>query len=115
MTGFMTCCVCTAQAQIHLLGNLVVWTASSISIVIYLFLAVFYYLRRQRSFVDVTEGIWAVVRSPTISPCQDALISVRKIQDVCVLQLAQLKVVCSLQKEQQFLVVEFAPDHRDKI
>lgn len=47
-----------SNAQIHLLGNVVVWYASTIAVLCYLTLAVFYFLRRQRAILDTTEGEW---------------------------------------------------------
>ncbi|KAK7496976.1 hypothetical protein BaRGS_00011712 [Batillaria attramentaria] len=46
------------NAQIHLLGNVVVWYSSSIAILCYLLLGVFYFLRRQRAVLDITESEW---------------------------------------------------------
>lgn len=47
-----------SNAQIHLLGNVVVWYASTIAVLCYLMLGVFYFLRRQRAILDTTEGEW---------------------------------------------------------
>ncbi|KAL8621100.1 hypothetical protein ACOMHN_048142 [Nucella lapillus] len=46
------------NSQIHLLGNLVVWVAASLSVPLYLALAVIYYLRRQRACYDISDGEW---------------------------------------------------------
>ncbi|KAK7094771.1 protein O-mannosyl-transferase 1-like [Littorina saxatilis] len=47
-----------SNCQIHLLGNLVVWAASSLSVLVYLALVVFHYLRRCRACYDITEEEW---------------------------------------------------------
>ena len=55
------------QAQIHLLGNIVVWYSGTICVAIYCSLLVFYLLRRRRRCFDIPEGnqllSWASMRS----------------------------------------------------
>lgn len=46
------------QAQVHLLGNVVVWYSGTISVLIYSSLLVFYLMRRRRLCFDVSEEEW---------------------------------------------------------
>ncbi|KAK3088845.1 hypothetical protein FSP39_024538 [Pinctada imbricata] len=46
----------SSNAQIHLIANPVVWISSTLSLIIYLALFVFYLMRRRRGFFDLTEG-----------------------------------------------------------
>lgn len=46
------------QAQIHLLGNVVIWYSGSFSLLIYLILLTFYLLRRHRFCFDLDEKHW---------------------------------------------------------
>ncbi|KAL5012461.1 hypothetical protein ScPMuIL_011012 [Solemya velum] len=48
----------TSNAQIHLLGNPVIWYSASLSVLGYLALFVFYMMRRQRQCFDISEGEW---------------------------------------------------------
>ncbi|XP_046370265.2 protein O-mannosyl-transferase 1-like [Haliotis rufescens] len=47
-----------SNAQIHLLGNPVVWWCASLSVATYTALLVFYILRRQRNIYDITDAEW---------------------------------------------------------
>lgn len=44
------------QAQIHLLGNLVIWASASFATAVYTLLFFWYLLRRRRGVHDLTEG-----------------------------------------------------------
>ncbi|XP_029392297.1 protein O-mannosyl-transferase 1 isoform X2 [Mus pahari] len=44
------------SAQIHLLGNVVIWTSASLATVVYTLLFLWYLLRRRRSICDLPEG-----------------------------------------------------------
>lgn len=44
------------QAQVHLLGNLVVWLSGSVSLILYSILLTFYLIRRRRRCYDLTPG-----------------------------------------------------------
>lgn len=44
------------QAQIHLLGNIVIWASASLATVAYTLLFFWYLLRRRRSICDLPEG-----------------------------------------------------------
>lgn len=46
------------QAQIHLLGNLIIWYTATISLIIYCALLVFYLLRRRRLCYDLDQKSW---------------------------------------------------------
>ncbi|KAH9495690.1 Protein O-mannosyl-transferase 1 [Bulinus truncatus] len=46
------------NSQIHLIGNIVVWHASAVSVIAYLALFTFYMLRRQRDIFDISEAKW---------------------------------------------------------
>lgn len=50
------------QAQIHLLGNLVIWYSATISLLIYCSFLVFYLLRRRRLCFDLDEENWVKFR-----------------------------------------------------
>jgi len=47
-----------SNAQIHLIGNIVLWYSANVSIVLYLFLFIFYLLRRKRHFYDISDHQW---------------------------------------------------------
>ncbi|XP_044008654.1 protein O-mannosyltransferase 1 [Aphidius gifuensis] len=47
-----------SNAQIHLLGNIIVWYSGTISIFIYTILLVFYLIRRRRCFYDISDYEW---------------------------------------------------------
>ncbi|CAG2064238.1 unnamed protein product, partial [Timema podura] len=46
-----------SNAQVHLLGNLVVWLSGSASLLIYSTLLVFYLMRRRRRCYDLPPGV----------------------------------------------------------
>ncbi|KAI8779277.1 protein O-mannosyl-transferase 1 [Biomphalaria glabrata] len=46
------------NSQIHLIGNIVVWHASTLSVLAYLALFIFYLVRRQRAVFDLSEAKW---------------------------------------------------------
>lgn len=46
------------NSQIHLVGNIVVWHASTISVICYLGVLLVYLLRRQRAIFDIPEARW---------------------------------------------------------
>uniref|UniRef100_A0A8C4LMP6 Dolichyl-phosphate-mannose--protein mannosyltransferase n=1 Tax=Equus asinus TaxID=9793 RepID=A0A8C4LMP6_EQUAS len=46
------------QAQIHLLGNIVIWVSASLATVVYALLLCWYLLRRRRSICDLPEDSW---------------------------------------------------------
>uniref|UniRef100_A0A9L0SGV5 Dolichyl-phosphate-mannose--protein mannosyltransferase n=1 Tax=Equus caballus TaxID=9796 RepID=A0A9L0SGV5_HORSE len=46
------------QAQIHLLGNIVIWASASLATVVYVLLLCWYLLRRRRSICDLPEDSW---------------------------------------------------------
>ncbi|XP_006892500.1 PREDICTED: protein O-mannosyl-transferase 1 isoform X2 [Elephantulus edwardii] len=48
----------TTSAQIHLLGNVLIWTSASLAMVTYVLLFFWYLLRRQRNICDLPEGCW---------------------------------------------------------
>jgi len=48
----------TSNAQVHLLGNIVIWYTSSFGVLAYLTLLVFYLLRRRRQCYDITQENW---------------------------------------------------------
>lgn len=50
------------QAQIHLIGNLVLWYSGTISLVLYLILLTFYLIRRRRHCYDLDERSWQQFR-----------------------------------------------------
>lgn len=47
------------SAQIHLLGNIVIWTSASLATVVYTLLFFWYLLRRRRSICDLPEDAWS--------------------------------------------------------
>ncbi|XP_055600559.1 protein O-mannosyltransferase 1 [Uranotaenia lowii] len=51
-----------SNAQIHLLGNLVIWYSATFAIVIYVAFLVFYLIRRRRKFYDIEESEWQKFR-----------------------------------------------------
>ncbi|EAT48016.1 AAEL000855-PA [Aedes aegypti] len=52
----------SSNAQIHLLGNLVIWYSATLAIVAYIGLLVFYLIRRRRKFFDLSEDEWQQFR-----------------------------------------------------
>ncbi|XP_040819688.1 protein O-mannosyl-transferase 1 [Ochotona curzoniae] len=48
----------TSSAQIHLLGNLVIWASASFATAVYTLLFFWYLLRRRRGVHDLTEDAW---------------------------------------------------------
>lgn len=46
------------QAQIHLLGNIALWYSTSIGLLVYVALLVFYLLRRRRQIIDLNDQEW---------------------------------------------------------
>lgn len=46
------------QAQIHLLGNIAIWYSSTLSVLFYVALMVFYFLRRRRQIIDLSNQEW---------------------------------------------------------
>lgn len=46
------------QAQIHLIGNIVIWYSGSAALLVYVGLLVFYLLRRRRLCFDLSPGDW---------------------------------------------------------
>ncbi|XP_057404074.1 protein O-mannosyl-transferase 1 isoform X2 [Balaenoptera acutorostrata] len=46
------------SAQIHLLGNIVIWASASLATLVYALLFVWYLLRRRRRVCDLPEGCW---------------------------------------------------------
>lgn len=46
------------QAQIHLLGNIALWYSSTIGLIFYVALLVFYLLRRRRQIIDLNDQEW---------------------------------------------------------
>ncbi|XP_001847722.2 protein O-mannosyltransferase 1 [Culex quinquefasciatus] len=51
-----------SNAQIHLLGNLVIWYSATLAIVAYVGFLVFYLIRRRRRFFDLNEDEWQKFR-----------------------------------------------------
>lgn len=47
-----------SNAQIHLLGNVVLWYSGSLSIFVYSALLIFYLLRRRRHVFDLNQEQW---------------------------------------------------------
>lgn len=47
-----------SNAQIHLLGNVLIWYSCTLGIVVYFGLFIFYLLRRHRRFFDIDEKEW---------------------------------------------------------
>ncbi|XP_063902721.1 protein O-mannosyltransferase 1 isoform X1 [Zophobas morio] len=48
----------TSNAQIHLIGNLLLWYSGTIGLLIYFVLLIFYLLRRRRLCYDLDENTW---------------------------------------------------------
>nr|XP_054770201.1 protein O-mannosyl-transferase 1-like [Lytechinus pictus] len=48
----------TTNAQIHLLGNVVIWWSANVGIVVYLVVMVTYIIRQQRNCNDLTKAEW---------------------------------------------------------
>ncbi|XP_058380317.1 protein O-mannosyl-transferase 1 isoform X5 [Diceros bicornis minor] len=48
----------TTSAQIHLLGNIVIWASASLATVVYTLLLFWYLLRRRRNICDLPEDSW---------------------------------------------------------
>ncbi|KAM6170675.1 protein O-mannosyl-transferase 1 isoform 5-T5 [Rhynchocyon petersi] len=48
----------TTSAQIHLLGNIVIWASASLAMVTYTLLSFWYLLRRRRNICDLPEDCW---------------------------------------------------------
>nr|XP_054513822.1 protein O-mannosyl-transferase 1 isoform X25 [Pan troglodytes] len=46
------------QAQIHLLGNIVIWVSGSLALAIYALLSLWYLLRRRRNVHDLPQDAW---------------------------------------------------------
>ncbi|KAJ8934652.1 hypothetical protein NQ314_013251 [Rhamnusium bicolor] len=46
-------------AQIHLLGNIIIWYSATLSLVLYCVLLIFYLIRRRRLCYDIDEKNWA--------------------------------------------------------
>ena len=44
------------QAQIHLLGNPVIWYSATLAVLLYVVLLTFYLLRRHRCCYDLSQG-----------------------------------------------------------
>lgn len=47
-----------SNAQIHLIGNIVIWYSGTLAILIYLTFFVLYLLRRRRQYFDISEKKW---------------------------------------------------------
>lgn len=47
---------CGLQAQIHLLGNVVIWVSAGLATALYALLSCWYLLRRRRHIRDLPEG-----------------------------------------------------------
>lgn len=54
--GLLTASPCRSQAQIHLLGNVVIWASAGLATVLYALLFFWYLLRRRRNICDLPEG-----------------------------------------------------------
>nr|CAG4641462.1 EOG090X015P [Eurycercus lamellatus] len=52
-----------SNAQIHLLGNILVWYSATISLAVYCGLLVFYMLRQRRQCYDIHEEAWSQFRT----------------------------------------------------
>merc|ERR1712020_411554 len=48
----------TSNAQVHLLGNIVIWYTCSSGVALYTGLLIFYLLRRRRLCYDISEESW---------------------------------------------------------
>lgn len=53
----------SSNAQIHLLGNIIIWYSGTISLVLYSVILVFYLLRRRRQCFDLNEFQWEKFKS----------------------------------------------------
>ncbi|CAG0918698.1 unnamed protein product, partial [Notodromas monacha] len=51
-----------SNAQIHLLGNVLVWYTGTFALVLYFLLLVFYLMRRRRNCYDIPEDVWQQFR-----------------------------------------------------
>ncbi|KAF8788584.1 Protein O-mannosyltransferase 1 like protein [Argiope bruennichi] len=47
-----------SNAQIHLLGNITTWYSATLALGLYLFVFVYYLLRRRRQCYDIPEDVW---------------------------------------------------------
>ncbi|XP_050453937.1 protein O-mannosyltransferase 1 [Cataglyphis hispanica] len=47
-----------SNAQVHLLGNIVIWYSGTISVIVYSGLLIFYLMRRRRKCFDIAEEEW---------------------------------------------------------
>nr|XP_012215361.1 PREDICTED: protein O-mannosyltransferase 1 [Linepithema humile] len=47
-----------SNAQVHLLGNIVIWYSGTISVMVYSTLLIFYLIRRRRKCFDIAEEEW---------------------------------------------------------
>ncbi|KYQ57674.1 Protein O-mannosyltransferase 1 [Trachymyrmex zeteki] len=47
-----------SNAQVHLLGNIVIWYSGTISVIVYVTLLTFYLMRRKRQCFDIPEEEW---------------------------------------------------------
>lgn len=54
--GLLTVSPCHSQAQIHLLGNIVIWASAGLATVLYALLFFWYLLRRRRNICDLPQG-----------------------------------------------------------
>ena len=48
--------ICIFQAQIHLVGNLLIWYSGSIAVVVFTAILLFHLLRRRRACYDISQG-----------------------------------------------------------
>lgn len=48
------------NAQIHLIGNIIIWYSSTIGVFVYITLLCFYLLRRRRQCYDINDEIWQI-------------------------------------------------------
>ena len=48
--------LCILQAQIHLVGNLLIWYSGSIAVVVFAGILLFHLLRRRRACYDISQG-----------------------------------------------------------
>ncbi|KAG7201312.1 hypothetical protein KM043_004084 [Ampulex compressa] len=47
-----------SNAQVHLLGNIIIWYSGTVAVVVYTSLLIFYMLRRRRMCFDIIEAEW---------------------------------------------------------
>ncbi|TGZ48720.1 Protein O-mannosyltransferase 1 [Temnothorax longispinosus] len=47
-----------SNAQVHLLGNIIIWYSGTISVIVYVTLLIFYLMRRRRQCFDIPEEEW---------------------------------------------------------